>query len=418
MKVIFSRKGFDSQNGGMPSPILPDGTLLSLPIPSKADLETKFADIHYKGQSYYDLIRALRPQTKIQEKYACHLDPDIRAEAKARPAGWMPAFGQMDQSLSHLRNQGVGVGDIFLFFGWFRQTEWRDGRLAFVKGAPDLHVIYGYFQVGSIIEKPEDVPAWLQDHPHAKAEYWTHSNAIYVAAPRLSLFPDLPGAGCLPFHQELVLTKPGCDRRIWQLPDFFREIPISCHANAWKEDCFESVCRGQEFVFEPNDEAMEWVKDVIGVELKNVSEKVYPTGVEEVYIGVFRDEGDASYTFAALAQADYEAFPAPSPQVQEKQKKRGSWLKKWLSPQKEVFLFEAAFRISKHPFAGAAGLPWHLDKQAVVYVDGIKIAPKRSGLTSRGLKWRTVRNLWQTCWKTKITSLWGKRDSMFSSRSM
>ena len=40
MKVILSRKGFDSQYGGMPSPILPDGTLLSLPIPSKTDMET------------------------------------------------------------------------------------------------------------------------------------------------------------------------------------------------------------------------------------------------------------------------------------------------------------------------------------------------------------------------------------------
>ena len=40
MRVILSRKGFDSQYGGMPSPILPDGTLLSLPIPSKTDMET------------------------------------------------------------------------------------------------------------------------------------------------------------------------------------------------------------------------------------------------------------------------------------------------------------------------------------------------------------------------------------------
>lgn len=33
MKVILSRKGMDSEAGGIPSPILPDGTLLSLPIP-------------------------------------------------------------------------------------------------------------------------------------------------------------------------------------------------------------------------------------------------------------------------------------------------------------------------------------------------------------------------------------------------
>jgi hypothetical protein len=33
MKVILSSKGFDSASGGKPGPILPDGTLISLPIP-------------------------------------------------------------------------------------------------------------------------------------------------------------------------------------------------------------------------------------------------------------------------------------------------------------------------------------------------------------------------------------------------
>ena len=33
MKVILSRKGMDNETGLMASPILPDGTLLSLPIP-------------------------------------------------------------------------------------------------------------------------------------------------------------------------------------------------------------------------------------------------------------------------------------------------------------------------------------------------------------------------------------------------
>ena len=51
MRVILSRKGFDSQYGGMPSPILPDGTLLSLPIPSKTDMETKYRDLYYGNSS-------------------------------------------------------------------------------------------------------------------------------------------------------------------------------------------------------------------------------------------------------------------------------------------------------------------------------------------------------------------------------
>jgi len=32
LKVILSRKGFDSSNGGCPSPIMPDNTLLSFPM--------------------------------------------------------------------------------------------------------------------------------------------------------------------------------------------------------------------------------------------------------------------------------------------------------------------------------------------------------------------------------------------------
>ncbi len=36
-KLILSRKGFDSKAGGCPSPIFPDGTLYSLPIPGDDD---------------------------------------------------------------------------------------------------------------------------------------------------------------------------------------------------------------------------------------------------------------------------------------------------------------------------------------------------------------------------------------------
>ena len=44
MKVIISRKGFDSSAGKMASPILPDGRVISLPIPTSHD-KTTWADI-------------------------------------------------------------------------------------------------------------------------------------------------------------------------------------------------------------------------------------------------------------------------------------------------------------------------------------------------------------------------------------
>ena len=147
MRVILSRKGFDSQYGGMPSPILPDGTLLSLPIPSKTDMETKYRDLYYGNSSYYDIIHTLSPNNKIKEEYNCHLDPDIRGAIKDRPTGWKPTFGQEKTALRHLQKQGVGIGDLFLFFGWFKQTEYIAGPLRYKKDALDWHVIYGYLQI-------------------------------------------------------------------------------------------------------------------------------------------------------------------------------------------------------------------------------------------------------------------------------
>lgn len=263
MKVILSRKGFDSQYGKMSSPILPDGTLLSLPIPSKIDIENKFKDIYHENKSYYDIIHSLNSKSKIKDEFYCHLDPDIRAAAKERLSGWTPVFGQEKLALKHLQNQGVGIGDLFLFFGWFKQTEYTDGQLIYKKDAPDWHVIYGYFQIGKIVDHVCDIPMWLQNHPHVKPERWKNPNVIFIASSQLSLCPELPGAGCLQFSDKLILTKEGCSRRIWNLPDFFRKIPISYNANSWQENSFVSAAKGQEFVFEANDEVLKWVKEII-----------------------------------------------------------------------------------------------------------------------------------------------------------
>ena len=59
MKIILSRKGFDSSNGRIPSPILPDGTLLSLPIPGKFD-NLSFDDLNYNGVSFSNILKQLR----------------------------------------------------------------------------------------------------------------------------------------------------------------------------------------------------------------------------------------------------------------------------------------------------------------------------------------------------------------------
>lgn len=262
MKVIFSRKGFDSAAGGIPNPILPDGTLLSLPIPSPRD-SVRYDELSWKGISYYDIIHSLSPRTSIQPSTTCHLDPDLRRDILPRDK-WLPAFGQVGSSLMHLYNQGVSIGDLFLFFGWYRQTEIHKSSLRFVPNAPDLHIIYGYLQVGEIIKQKIDLPKELVSHPHAADFRWeTKRNALFLPTETLSLGKDLPGYGCLDYDLKRVLTKPGCKRRVWDLPEFFKSIAISYNRRAWREEGFRSAGRGQEFVFEPNDEALEWVMSVI-----------------------------------------------------------------------------------------------------------------------------------------------------------
>jgi len=70
MKIILSRKGFDSSNGGCPSPIMPDGTLLSLPIPTSDDV--CFSDIAWNGITYADILHQISPKKTFTN---CHLDP-------------------------------------------------------------------------------------------------------------------------------------------------------------------------------------------------------------------------------------------------------------------------------------------------------------------------------------------------------
>ena len=262
MKVVFSRKGFDSASGGIPNPILPDGTLLSLPIPSLKD-GIPYDTLSFKGMTYYEIIHSLSPRTKITASTACHLDPDLRRDVLPRE-NWLPAFGQAGSSLMHLFTQSVDIGDLFLFFGWYRQTEFHNGALRFVPNAPDLHVIYGYLQVGAIIKSKQDLPLELYSHPHAADFRWeTGRNALFLPTETFSLNTALPGFGCLNFDKKRVLTKPGYKRRLWDLPSFFRDIPISYNRNAWREEGFKSAGRGQEFVFEATPEALEWVKDII-----------------------------------------------------------------------------------------------------------------------------------------------------------
>lgn len=264
MQIVLSRKGFDTQYGGQASPIMPDGTLLSLPIPAKNET-LKFSDLNFKGKTYLEIIKELNPNTKIKDNYTCHLDPDIRNDAIQRKKDWLPVFGQAGSAQGHLLRKGIKEGDLFLFFGSFKETELINGILKYKRNAPDIHLIFGYFQIGNIYSDISKLPRELQYHPHAQNKFeGDKNNCIYKATKTLSFFNSLNGAGCLIFHDDLVLTKEGYSKSRWMLPEFFKDIVISYHTpKSFTTDYFQSAAKGQEFIIEENENVSDWARKLI-----------------------------------------------------------------------------------------------------------------------------------------------------------
>ena len=264
MKVSFSRKGFDSKYGRQPNAILPDGTLLPFPIPDEDDGKDCFGELMLEGKYLIDYIKELKPTSYLSGSHLCHLDPDLRREMKNRPESWKPAFGQTGSSLSELRNNSFKEGSLFLFFGWFRETEIRKGELKYRKGAPHIQLIYGYLQVGEIIEKAGELPEWLSDHPHAERILKNcEKDAIFLPTEKLSFLPELPGAAMLKYSKDLVLTALGLTRSKWRLPEFFKNIKIS-HSPKQPPlgDYYQSAPIGQEMIWDTDEDkrSIDWLK--------------------------------------------------------------------------------------------------------------------------------------------------------------
>lgn len=248
MKFVLSRKGADSQFGGKPSPVLPDGTMLSLPIPEQNtagvmfDSNRKFEDLALRGFSGLSGY--------------CHLDPDIRKELyKSVPENWVPCFGQCDAAQTHLSNNEIGAGDVFLFFGLFQKV---DANFNYT-GKP-FHALWGYMQVDKVISDPEEIKEYSW-HPHAQKRYQDKSvtnNTLYVGSEFLSFGEGkLPGYGVFNWDDRLALTKKDSDCLThWD----YESIPwvnkesgqcnMTYHTaeSSFCPEYFQSASRGQEFV--------------------------------------------------------------------------------------------------------------------------------------------------------------------------
>ncbi|SDK65417.1 hypothetical protein [Microbulbifer yueqingensis] len=269
MRLILSRKGFDSSAGGCPSPIFPDGSLYPLPIPD-ARSGIQYGQLHFRdipiGELVQDLTRGRHTATE-----GVHLDPDMYRDALSRRRGWRPLLGQTGAAQGHLRRQGVDEGDLFLFFGLFRPVEMVGGHWRFVKQAPARHVLWGWMGIGQVKAVdglPMNALPWARYHPHFNIGA-DPRNTLYISSDEIDLCgraASLPGAGIFPrLEERLVLTRPDSPRpSAWRLPDSFYpqpgRSPLSYHANLWRWEqgpgdmpgfCkLQSAARGQEFVLD------------------------------------------------------------------------------------------------------------------------------------------------------------------------
>jgi hypothetical protein len=228
MKIIFSRKGFDSTAGGSPSLIFPDGTLFSIPIPSsKDDYCYSELSFQYQGDSIQSILNEITGKRIKHNKQRidcdfslkqqrCHYDPMPIHQANRL------VLGQTGNAEIHLQNQSVGIGDIFLFYGWFRQVEKKDGRWQYLPSSRDIHLIWSWMTIGEAFglgtqsqrEQAKVNYQFLHRHPHL-ADWREAPNRIYI-----SKEGDL-----LPYSTFRCLTE--CmeyrGRSTWRLPACFNQ---------------------------------------------------------------------------------------------------------------------------------------------------------------------------------------------------
>jgi len=278
MKLVLSRKGFDSAHGGCPSPIL-DGRLCPLPIPDSG-APTSYGKISsFEGWAIAQIVEDLT-RGRVRRENGAHLDPDLRRDALARALGWRPIFGQAGAAQSHLARHEVGVGDLFLFFGCFRHAEQVGGAFRFVRAAPKLHVVFGWLQIGRVTRATGGVSAeipWALGHPHLATPERYKNNTLYFASDRLSSIGiDAGGAGTfdrLAPEQILSQTDPYIGGSKWLLPRWFNpdgRPPLSYHSKAARWRACETSVRvqsaypGQEFVLDVDEypEARVWLRSI------------------------------------------------------------------------------------------------------------------------------------------------------------
>ncbi len=272
MRIILSRKGFDTGCGGCPSPYFVDeGKLFSLPIPSDCNFYS-YNDLRFNNeQSCFEIMEQLNIKARSCK---AHTDPDIRPDLfYSRDSDWIPRFGQQGNSQKHLAKQGVEKDDVFLFYGLFQDVKYINGKPHFIPNTKK-QIIWGYMQIGCEPIRVTSNPFGCH-HPHFYNSEEYEMNTVYIGAEKLSFEPTVAGYGTFDFDESLVLSRECGETadvyNVLKLPEHFYEHRMTGNADwRWKKEngnCILTMAkRGQEFIITndtANHDAESWAKNLI-----------------------------------------------------------------------------------------------------------------------------------------------------------
>lgn len=295
MKIVLSRKGFDSSFGGVASPVFTeDERFLSLPIPLNRPEETRklgykisYHDLNLYGHNYGQLVEDLsrnKGTRRLRADALVRLGLDLLKDVYPdRDQDWRPLFGQLGSAQGHLSKQGIGRGDIFLFFGLYNWVRKEKGLYSYEKNEQAFHMLWGWFQIDDVIDldKPDNkIQAWMKYHPYFYMPD-VKRKALYLGSQDLTIGQKVMikggGVGIFDkYRQELQLSRKGSARCTdWLVPAFLynedkTKLPTYHQDPArWRKEGdrynLTAVSIGQEFVFDSEDHlgATDWIVGLI-----------------------------------------------------------------------------------------------------------------------------------------------------------
>ena len=295
MKLVLSRKGFDSGSGGCFSPYNHDtGKYIWFPIPEKVNSysnQIRYTDILVKseyidglrGSNLSEVYNSLKGTDHVKlrkNEYAsiydgelfAHFDPMLGLppwieESENCKIG--KGFGQFNAA-PHLEKQNVKEGSIFLFFGGFQSTSNKK-----ISG----HYIYGWLKIKKRIESYKEcieiIEEYnLQHHPHITEAAFERNQKNFIFIPDQWLFEDLGIPGCGYFatlNDHLLLSNSKeMNTATWKLPNFYYKNLTQVHQNTWNYlpdgSCTVKTGIGQEFVTPLSEKGKGWLRELF---LKN-----------------------------------------------------------------------------------------------------------------------------------------------------